>query len=941
MSYIEFQISVPAFLGAQRNALRSNKGILCSPVPIPVGPVQIILDRIEFGNNAIRHNVETDFAIFYEDHGETLPTPNTPTGFKTQIAQDVTVFVSSLNDILLRPNQPPLISVPVSGTLVFDLDYFSLVDECYIQVRFTRFEPGPLPFLPANFDPKILPLPITIDQILEVVNKKLAAAIPSPAMPAGLGKMVKGVRFMNSGVSVDSQLQFIAFRTQIGGSSSSLDVPWGNFFKGFFEDRLQGRDWSLSIDTGYIATALRVMVEQALRKVNIDHLQTFPGCGYSNEGGKAFFTINVLSIYDLPDPLGTIESDPKLPIQLSVDNPNWLTVDIDLSQVLDESDFYIQIASAFAHLIGIPVESILMALIGSAAMEFLAGTPLANCKQLSATNIQCSNPVRLPQVPGALQVALTSLLAMDDAISLAGTLTFAELTPASLRTSVREFQKEAPSITCGPAGLSLVAAFQNDASGFLILHAKGFIENDGRAPLYLCDFKVMNDSLGAFTRGKVHADSDQAFLTISLDMSIMPQGYYDNPYNCDLLVKTSAGTRLLSFAPPPVVTQHDLDLLAAELLVAIGNCEQLVDPWFTHHQGYNPQWGPRPPEGMIAEHLWQMRVTGLQEGETASLVNALGQELVRATARAGEALRLSAVVSPGGETELTILRNAGQVGLELQHSLALDSSSTETGTGDTGQGIEVGQTLLIEQGSIPMQGEANHLLLASLENGLNLMAVMDDGITAYNLEDPSRPTPVQSWGIEGLRGALNWQGGLLFFGDEGFGQIDRHGRQTTVTMDCSPAPVLDAEGNAMGIYTITSNELIIYSIGLCKMSSTSLERCRSLLLAGGKLVVGGKDGLRVYDISDLRQPASVTFLEGLNVTKVLRSPLMEPGGFLAILEDGTAKSFWWNGEQLIETASYNQAPWFAESLRISGMLVRIGEGRARLDLYRFGDTQIL
>src|SRR4051794_11199607 len=105
MSYIEFQVSTSTFLGAQRNALRSGKWFLCPPPPISVGPLKLVFDRIEFGSNALRHNVETTFAVFYTEHGETLPTPNPATGFQCQIAQDVTVFVSDLTDILTHPNQ--------------------------------------------------------------------------------------------------------------------------------------------------------------------------------------------------------------------------------------------------------------------------------------------------------------------------------------------------------------------------------------------------------------------------------------------------------------------------------------------------------------------------------------------------------------------------------------------------------------------------------------------------------------------------------------------------------------------------------------------------------------------------------------------------------------------------------------------------------------------
>jgi hypothetical protein len=67
LSIFEFQVSAGSFLAMQRNVLRSRR--ICLPGPIPVGPAQIVLDRLEFGANALRHNVADDFAVFHTDHG--------------------------------------------------------------------------------------------------------------------------------------------------------------------------------------------------------------------------------------------------------------------------------------------------------------------------------------------------------------------------------------------------------------------------------------------------------------------------------------------------------------------------------------------------------------------------------------------------------------------------------------------------------------------------------------------------------------------------------------------------------------------------------------------------------------------------------------------------------------------------------------------------------
>ena len=49
-------------------------------------------------------------------------------GFKTQMTQDVTVHVTTLEDILSHPNQSPATVVPVHGTLVFEISAYAIID---------------------------------------------------------------------------------------------------------------------------------------------------------------------------------------------------------------------------------------------------------------------------------------------------------------------------------------------------------------------------------------------------------------------------------------------------------------------------------------------------------------------------------------------------------------------------------------------------------------------------------------------------------------------------------------------------------------------------------------------------------------------------------------------------------------------------------------------
>jgi hypothetical protein len=65
---VESQVSATDFLASQKAVLQ--KLPLCAPGPFTVGPVQVILDRMEFGGNFLRHNPAPGGA---EDNGSGAP----------------------------------------------------------------------------------------------------------------------------------------------------------------------------------------------------------------------------------------------------------------------------------------------------------------------------------------------------------------------------------------------------------------------------------------------------------------------------------------------------------------------------------------------------------------------------------------------------------------------------------------------------------------------------------------------------------------------------------------------------------------------------------------------------------------------------------------------------------------------------------------------------
>lgn len=928
MSILEFQVKTSVFLAAQRNALRSMK--ICPLAPSPQG---IVIDKVEFGGNTIRHNADEKFSILFGSLTSYAPGEDIWSR-QTQIAQDVTVYVTTMQDILSHPNQPPAIIIALRGTVIFNLDFYSLEEDCYLTTRFAALEPGPLPPLPPG-------LPVTLAELLASAESALRAAIPSKAIPAGLSSLTSMfAKFQNAGVSVDEQLQRIAFRAQIGGSNPDVKAHWQVFLDGNFPDRLAGADWSFHLDAGLITEFVKAKVNQLLSEANIDHLQTFVGCSYSNGGGKAVFTLNVQGIYDLPDPLGTIYRDVNLPMEISVVEASALRLHADYGEVLalihsfDMIEFFLPSLSN-------GIEGLVQIAIGSALTDSNKKDNAPYCKKVSSTVVECTKSLQMPSALTGTVTILTQLNALDDGFALAGTMRSTDLSPSSIRTFVREFKFQAPEISCSSASLSLVAAFQQNAASAKVLHGEAVVDNQGAAPIFLCSWTVLNDPQRAFPMADMRVDAGPAAISFVLDIASPPTAYFQLPkskqYPCDLLVTTTAGTRLLRLQPPPQITQVEISAIAAALLVKVGNCEKLMRPWF---EEYLPGWGLSDAHiESPLEHLWQVTITGLDAGQSISLVNSSKQELVHATAQAGAPLRLSALVAPSPKNELTILRrgaNPGQVPVRAKgkRADAIDRFP------DDGRGIEVGQHQVIQLGSIPLNAVCLSLQVTPIRAGACILAVLTDGLRAYDLSDPRRPTQVKSWSIPGLRGVVTWQGALLHFGDEGFGWIDAEGRRSAPSHCCNK-PVLDATPAGRSLYALVDTGLATFSASLCQTSLLPMEDARCLTRTAGKLVIGGRRGLSVRDVPAACHPQAGASLDGIDVKRVARPLGSGPGVILASLADGSARLLDVADSSVQETAAFRRSPWFDGSVRLRDVLIRIGSNGRSLDISRFAASGVM
>lgn len=950
MSMIEFQVNVSTFLAAQRTALRSRR--LCPPRPMAVGQTEIIVDRIEFGNSAIRHNVLADFAILHNSLTSNAPGVDVE-GYQTQIAQDVTVHVTTRDEILSRPNQPPANALALHGTIVFGLDFYAVDHDCFLRTEFARFEPGPLPSLPPAWS-------VDLGQLLTSVQRVLRSLIPTASVPAGLSELAAlWANFINAGVSVDGGLQRIAFRAQIGGDHDGVVPRWRNFLRGHFSDRLGGAQWAFFVDSGLLTEMVKAKVNQELADLDVDELQLFVGCNYSHPGGKAVFTLDVKAIYDLPGPLPAISRNPRLPMEISVSAPNTLRLRADYSDVIGVIHS-IDIIELILPSLSKAIEGLVQREIGSTLADVNAGNDAPYCKQMPGNIVECIKIVQLPKISSGTVATLTSVLALDDGISFLGTASSLSLSLAVLTTSFGKFTWTPPTVSCGQSSPTTVQDVRLNAAARSQLRAEVRLEHTGTTPVFVCAGPtVLKDDLGIFPASAIRLNRTRLPATIAITIGDPGLAYAAAPYDLDLMVSTTAGTRLIRLPPPPALTPEIVDFLADSVEVQLLICDKVLGPWFDGVRTFDVAWIENPlldpPREITFEHLWQIEINGLREGQSVSLANAVNEPIMRAVAHDGVAVRLSALVPPAMGRDLTVALDGGRnapSGDEDRVASQLGSSepgpfvesalsSVSARPKRDGRGIEIRQQPSLHASSITLDSPCSHLLLSPLHEHSGIVAVLRDEIVVFDLRDPHSPIRQRSWPVEGVHGACRWQGSLLAFGEGGFAAITGEASPVQVGPQCESDLVIDMSVAKNVAYVLTPETLEVRSMRLCTMTTLPFASGRCLARMGHRLIVGGRAGLALYDTSDDRRPVLVVSHGELDVTGFVLPPDGPSGSVVATLADGSARMFSVRSGRLDEMAVYAQRPWFAESLRLGSLLIRVASDRRLLTVGMLGESRLV
>ncbi len=948
---VELQINASAFLSAQLLGLQARK--LTFPAPIQIGDVQLIVDHVEFGANRLDHSVPVEEFIYHIEllYGKVFDRVD---GRKVLIVQPITVFVADLADVLAHPNQPPSQLIPVQATifvrLLYGVDAFG---QDQLQSAFDRLEVGPLPPLPPGIDGA------TLEKQFDAFGAQL---VPGTTTTIGLAGKATGASsaasIINTGISVDSGLTRIALRQELGTGSPQDPAIWQSFFQGDVPDHLQGAGYAIFLGASVIEGIFARQISAGLGSGSSGGFELVSGVGatYSNPGGVA----QLLATFggNVDTVLCTVWVDVSVGGVMTVDTPNVITLDVNLAFQPATTACTVTaavlgvavglLANFVVPLGGLIIAPILGAMTGIAAVVFFSnnagpGTlPVPDCTQPSDTHLICTRNVPAVATPlGKLN--FQTLAALDDGIVMQGQLLAIPVGSPKLKIDPDpQLSYLPPIISCGELTGDEVKNFVANPQAFIGVIGGVSITAESLAPIFLLDAHIVNDPLGVFANA-LQSIGTQAPISLLIGAPFPGAAYFQNPYPCQILVSTTGGERLVSLAPPPPLTQADIDRMTAQLDSQIGSCFELVDNWFNFGV-FNPQWLVDPgPGDRLVDHSYEVIINGLGDGEVATLVDFANQELVSGIATQGQSLRITAVVPPADVSEIGVIRGSAESGLGVGIERVIESVTSAVGLGGEPfrRGVGVAEQLIVRTAVIALPASARQLSAAYVDGAPCVVAVLDDRLLTFDLSNPVVPVPQLALTIPGVRGVFTLRESLVAFGEGGFFPVNASCAQPACCTCTGLAPVYGAASGVDVVYAVTDRGLEVLSTNFARLTVVPLDASGSLARVGNKLVAANRKGLEVFSVAHPKRPKR---REGYEL-KGIRDLVKPFGGtgqhLLALVEHGRSKLFDFSrGDDPRVVEEYPQLPWYAGTARLGDLFMKLDSAATSIQVSFFGGSRL-
>jgi hypothetical protein len=930
--FIEFQIDAAKFLTRFSHTLETANLCITNTFQLPGQSDTFLLDRLVI-----------EQAFLQNDSGV------------TEIGQPIELYLTGLSELYTSQSNPP-VAAPYRIRLFFLLNIVRKNNTPEFNVTFIRVDPGALP--------------IDAGTLFHLMESHLPATKPAPIDLTAINNLVgEQMTLVNAGVGLKSDASLLAIRLEVDAADFGSSAAWDQFKAGKIDNHLLGKDWSLLLDGRLMAAPVTQIFVNAMSKAE----QADKWNPKSDPVGRWNPLANIPRVTvtfsgEVPDACQcflwseNISLDVTAEVDLSVPSPDKIRSVTQLSyDVTDEFDlFCCEFTTAFGwwffglkylqqgtldgwgYLGGLalgPAAVFIGAIYKASNMKLsdLGGLNLpSTCTENKDSNeITCTKDIQFPSNPIMGKPTLDIISALTEGPLLAGTLGLLldQVQPTLVAIGVNQFAWSLVD-SCDPNSGFQVSAF--------IL-----IQNTGALPLHICQTptvfdivqqpdhsdKFQPDPLNQFqpflTYKKTIDSGGVGEIRIVVPEKKVKQAYLKKPYDCDVLIQSDGGARLITIAGLTLLSDEEKQKMK---LGAEVNPNCLGLPIWSAGT-WNPKWAVDPgPEGNVVEHLWQLIVAGLDATDQIGVHDAHNLLLATATPQ-GSVVQLSALTAPlVGGSELAITRSAAIPAKELPARGARTKGRSSKQHQD--HVVTMKQVALVQQAEVQLKSPCRHLAVDRLQGHPALIVTTSGGLTVYDVTVPSAPMVIHQLNRSGLYGTMMWGKSLLAWGDRGLELMPQDlPSSTKATRTAGGKRVIKVVRAAAHLYALTDTGVDVYDRDLQKVGHVSIKGAGHIAVTGRVLVVGDGRGLWLYDLTRPQSPRKLAFHTVKTITD-LSDPHTTTGQNLIFVGSvGGGVIFDLSGGDLREITRYATVPWFVRAVEIGKTLARLKPDRRVITIY--------
>ncbi len=550
--------------------------------------------------------------------------------------------------------------------------------------------------------------------------------------------------------------------------------------------------------------------------------------------------------------------------------------------------------------------------------------------------ITCTQQVDLGENPLLGDLTLTGIRGLSNGPLLTGTID----PPATI---------DAAEISVSSSGFDRVWKDPCDPQPELVVRAHIGISDISDtailAPIELCELTVLDDPPEGSTAPSQFTlyMTVQSFLSVYLSIgfeipeSALSPEYLGNPYDLRVLIKTSAGVRLVTIPAIEKLSDADKSQLDAELMnIKVTKCKKWMEWW--DDKVFLPNWLPDPPplRGIEVEHLWQMFVNELHPGDAIGFRDSGGESLGVAHSNEGVA-QLSALTAPAAASEIAIV-GTQKAGAQAVNATARQLSSSRIGARHSGNRarLEVKQVLLGRASIVRLHRECLHFALGQFNAFPALICTTSGDVRVYDLRKPALPSLAFQAVITGARGALPWRGGVLSWGEYGLRNLAQTGRGERRTVESADIHGIEQVHTSRGhVYALGGDRVHICDPALQRVHELNVPGAMNFAITDRTLLVANARGIAIWRLDDPAHPVEASFYKIPGIDALTNPILPNSTGtiFARRSEGGGVLLYFALGQQPSETVEFESDPWFLNVASAGPLLGRRDENRHLISIF--------